>query len=690
MKSFIFFILSIFIVSFPDLQAQNKRAVDFTKVKAIISFDTINQSVSGKVEYIFDVNAPVDSLVLDAAQMQFGNVKINHNEVAFKASENNLVAFKKLTPAAGQRLSFTYTATPKKALYFTGWNNTASGQIWTQGQGKNTSNWLPVVDEFAEKIIPEFTLNFHADYTVIANGKLLDTLKTGNQKTWHYALNKPVSSYLLALAIGKFQHQKQKSDSQIIIENYFENNDAERATPTYADSKQIFDFLEKNIGIPYPFEVYRQVPVRDFLYAGMENATLTIFSDDLLVDSIAKNDKNFFNVSAHELAHHWFGNLVTAQSGLHHWLQEGFSTYFAWKTEKALLGDATYYQKLYESYLTLKLQNSSGKGEPVLIENGSSLTYYDKGAWALLYLEKAIGKEKFQLAVRNYLTRYAYKTATTDDFLKEVALVSQLNTTDFKEQWLENKMFKADEARQLLNYEPIKLLENLDCNADLSDCLQVFKEQPFLPAVQKVTSAITQHPDATKIDALKKYLTHAKLPGKRAVALAADSIPPDLQPAFEKLLNLHSYDAIEETLYKLWKFFPDKRNFYLEKTDGIYGHRNFNIRQLWLVLSLVTEDFRPEDKKAFYEELTAYTGSYFDYSIREIAFQYIFDLKLISPVYLDNLLNATRHWIWQFSKDAKEKLMQLLNEPDYRTYYEQNLSKFSRSEQAYLNSVLKP
>lgn len=666
------------------------QEVDFIKVQAHITFDTLNHSVNGQVKYVFDIIVPVDSLVLDAVQMQFGQVQINGKEVAFKTAENKFIAYKKLKVGVGQTLSFTYTAKPNEALYFMGWDNPASGQIWTQGQGKNTSHWLPVIDKVSDKIIPEFNLIFNANYKVLANGNLLDTLRRGNEKIWHYSLNKPVSSYLFALAVGKFRQLNLKSESEIPIENYFEGNDTERATPTYAETKNIFDFLETCIGVPYPFEVYRQVPVRDFLYAGMENATLTLFSEDLLMDSIAKHDKNFVNVSAHELAHHWFGNLVTANSGLHHWLQEGFSTYFAWKTEKFLFGDAAYYQKLYESYLALSLQNASGQGEPVLVENGSSLTYYEKGAWVLLYLEKILGEEKFKLAVKNFLIKYAYKTAETDNFLKEVEAISQLNIYEFKKQWLENKEFKTDEARKILDYPPIQRLENLNCDTDLSACLKALKEENFLPLVQKVVTSFTRQPDSTKIDALQNYLLRADVAGKRAVALAADSIPPALQADFEKLLNLHSYDAVETTLYKLWKFFPDRRNHYLETTEGIYGHRNFNIRQLWLVLALVTDTFRPEEKQAYFEELTAYTGSYFGYPIRQTAIQYLYDLQLISPIYLDNLLNATRHWVWQFSKDAKEKLVKLISEPDYKAYYEENFFTFNLSEQTYLKSVLNP
>ena len=134
-------------------------------------------------------------------------------------------------------------------------------------------------------------------------------------------MQKPMSSYLLVLAIGKFDKKIEFSNSGIPLEMYYRPKDAVKFEPTYRYSKPIFDCLESEIGLKYPWEIYRQIPVRDFLYAGMENTSATLFSSHLIVDSIGFEDRNYTNVNAHELAHQWFGDLVTAESGTHHWLQ---------------------------------------------------------------------------------------------------------------------------------------------------------------------------------------------------------------------------------------------------------------------------------------------------------------------------------------------------------------------------------
>ena len=150
-------------------------------------------------------------------------------------------------------------------------------------------------------------------------------------------MNQPMPSYLLALVVGDYSYTLEESRSGVPLYNYYHKKDSMFVEPTYRFSKVIFDTLESEIGIAFPWELYRQVPVHDFMYAGMENTTLTIFSDTYLRPKEDFDFTNYVNVNAHELAHQWFGDMVTATSGTHHWLQEGFATYYALLAEKAIL-----------------------------------------------------------------------------------------------------------------------------------------------------------------------------------------------------------------------------------------------------------------------------------------------------------------------------------------------------------------
>src|SRR5690625_1390152 len=222
-------------------------------------------------------------------------------------------------------------------------------------------------------------------------------------------MSKPMSSYLVAVAIEKYDFKTLKSKSGIPIELYFEKEYSALVEPTYRYTKKIFDFLEKEIGVDYPWENYKQIPVRDFLYGGMENTTSTIFAETLLTDSIAFTDRNYVKTNAHELAHQWFGNLITEKTSADHWLQEGFATYYALLAEKEIFGKDYFYYKLFEKAEKLKEESDQGKGESLLNPKAGYSTFYEKGAWALHILKEEIGKENFDRGIKNYLEKYKFQ-----------------------------------------------------------------------------------------------------------------------------------------------------------------------------------------------------------------------------------------------------------------------------------------
>ena len=204
----------------------------------------------------------------------------------------------------------------------------------------------------------------------------------------------------------------------------------------------------------------------------MENTSLTIFSDSFVVDSIGFVDKNYVNVNAHELAHQWFGNLVTAKSGEHHWLQEGFATYYALLAEKEIFGDDYFYWKLYQSALQLQALND-GKGESLLNPKASSLTFYQKGAWALHVLRTKVGEKSFKNAVQRYMNTYKFKSAETNDFIKIVEAESGQNLNAFVKIWLEAPQLPEN----FYSYEKL-LTQNSSTNESMFAYLGGMKGSP--------------------------------------------------------------------------------------------------------------------------------------------------------------------------------------------------------------------
>lgn len=673
--------------------------VDFKSAKVCVSFVPDSSKVIGVVNYKFDILKSVDSIFLDAVNIDFKQVSIDGSPVNYNNDGTQIWINNHFDAGKTYQLDFEYSAKPKKALYFIDWDNelftersrsemeegvgadsvsamlnARNKQIWTQGQGKYTSNWLPSIDDMNDKIEFDLSITFDKGYEVISNGKLTQKEEAFGKTVWHYDMNQPMSSYLVALAIGKYQKKVEYSKSGIPLEMYYYPEDSLKVEPTYRYTKQMFDFLETEIGVPYPWQNYKQVPVKDFLYAGMENTSCTIFSDAFVVDSIAFVDKNYVNVNAHELAHQWFGNLVTETSGTHHWLQEGFATYYALLAERDVFGDDYYHWRLYEYAQELLEQDKAGGSTSLLDPKSSSTTFYKKGAWVLHLLREQVGDEAFTSAIRHYLKKHQFKNVETNDFVSEVEKASGNDLIYFKNILNDSNddifrdiilLMKFDITRKYIN------IENLDCPDGIEYYFDECKQKRDRAKLSKFSADINSR---TKVEFLNDLLNDSLLNKEKifvkaleskdiklrqAIAQTLTEIPSELKPDYETLLNDKSYITIEAALFNLWKNFPQERAKYLNQTKGIIGFNDRNIRTLWLTLALLTEGFQLENKPKYLKELTDYTSPNYGFETRINAFQYLTQIQACNDECKSHLQQATTHHNWQMVKFAKALLNQM-------------------------------
>ncbi|MDG5491242.1 M1 family metallopeptidase [Psychroserpens sp. SPM9] len=639
-----------------SITAQQTDYVDFLSVKADVRFDFETKRVSASVDYKFKILKETDSIYLDVRD------NIDHYELHdsnFKLRDNlngNRLVFNytnELVRDSIYEFKLIYFLYPKKALYF------IDDQIWTQGQGKYTSNWLPSIDDVNDKIEFDISISYKNGYEVLANGKLVDKEIGDTYTTWHYNMQKPMSSYLVALAIGNYDKKTEVSKSGIPLEYYYYPEDSLKVEPTYRYTKQMFDFLEEEIGVSYPWQNYKQVPVKDFLYSGMENTSLTIFSDSFVVDSTAYNDRNYITVNAHELAHQWFGDLVTATSGEHHWLQEGFATYYALLAERAIFGDDHYYWQLFENAQELIAQDAAGQSTSLLNPKSSSTTFYKKGAWALHILREKVGDTAFKSAVKAYLEKHQFANVETTDFIAEVEQASGLDLTEFVNEWLVSKALPEDAmVKSLKQSSFMQEYFMVDCEAYSSKCETYLSSYISDKAKVKVISQIS---DKIKADAFQNGLKV-----RQAIARYVDEIPVELKSDYETLLNDKSYNTIEAALYNLWVNFPQERVRYLQKTKDIKGFNDYNVRLLWLALHLNTLEFQPEKKQEVLQEVIGYSlpGQHFE--LRMNAFNYLKLLGGFEVKSIESLLEAQTHHNWRFSKYAKNLISELEQNATYK------------------------
>ena len=675
-----------------NLQAQQTSFVDFKSVKAVVNVNYEDKAVSGLVTYDFQILKPIDTIRIDAQNMTFSKVSLNGKPVSFSNSGKQLLLVSKFKKRKKNKLTLHYTAKPKQTLYFFG--QADDYQIWTQGQGKYTSHWFPSFDDTNEKLVFNMSILHEKKYEVLSNGILESKSDKDGKVYWQYKMQKPMSSYLLMLAIGKFEKQTAITSSGTPLEFYLAPEDASKFETTYKYSRRIFDFLESEIGVKYPWGIYRQVPVKDFLYGGMENTTSTIFSQDYVVDEIGFNDRTYINVNAHELAHQWFGDMITATSGKHHWLQEGFATYYALLAEQELFGEDHFNWEMYE--IAERIQQASKTDTiPILNEKASSLTFYQKGAWALHVLRENVGHQNFRTAVKAYLKKYGFKNVDTKDFLAEINAVSDYDTKKFQQLWLESGVFQVQEALAILGknlfiqkYFEVSEMSELPFLSKRAAFEKLMLSDVYFPVREEMIYQLKEMPYEEKSAFLKMAMQTNNLKTRQAIAKTMKEVPEDFQWEYETLLSDNSYITREIAMNVYWSEFPEKQNWLLEKSRNWVGFNDKNLRMLWLTLALITKDFEIENKAVYYDELLQYASPKYESTLRQNALTKLLYLDQNDQNPLKYLVNGLVSHKWQFSKYARDNIRALLKSDKHRKYFESIIPELPENEQVQLNRLL--
>ncbi|MDM9631639.1 M1 family metallopeptidase [Robiginitalea aurantiaca] len=676
------------------LQAQELMP-DFQSAQIVIRPDPIAEIIKGEVRYTFDIQPGVDSVILDAHNMEFESVLLNGRQVAFHSGGGRL-ALKAPALEGRHNLHITYTANPKQAVYFIGWKDSIPGneQIWTQGQGKDSSHWVPVIDAMGDKMVFDLSVLMDPSYEVISNGVLTGTTLEGGLLQWDFDMKNPMSSYLLAFVVGTYEYLDRESSSGVPLKLYYPENAGDKAHWTYLHSVEILDFLESEIGIPYPWGDYKQVPVSDFLYAGMENTGATIFSDRYLVDSLGFNDENYVNINAHELAHQWFGNLVTEKDAAHHWLHEGFATYYAYRAEAAVFGQKYIHWKLYETAGILDEMDVQGKGEALLDPQAGSLTFYEKGAWALVILRDQLGAAVFDQGIRNYLKNHAYATVTVPEFLKTMEAASGTSLTEFRKSWLESSTFPLQEALEYLkvNEPEIGVFIGLKDEAEkriIPEPSGYLNQWESTPSPEFRAHLIRLLGNGVSRELWEAAAGEESLEIHKALLEVTGDIEPWMEPYLRDWLDAPSYVIRENTLFKLWVSDPENRKAYLDRVSDNGSLDAVRLEQLWWLLATLTPEYKtPAVQQGYLKELRRTTAPGNSWETRQNAFAMLHQVDALNLQNIKDLMQATEHHSWQFRKFSRNLLGEVLSRTSGTTDWAELASTFPREKYRYLYELI--
>ncbi len=448
-----------------DATTYREHPIDITRMKVEVSFEPQLGLVKGKVSHTFTVlQQQVDSIFFDAPGITIKSASINNNTLPYTAQAKGIWV-KPVQPLNWDQTAtivFEYEATPRKGIYFIGWNvpeNPVKNpfavrkQIWTQGQGIDNRYWIPMYDDMNDKFITETVITFENGYEVLSNGPLLKkTANKNNTTTWHYSMSKPHAGYLLMLGIGKYAIKKSKSGNGVPLNLYYYPDFAERAEPTYRYSEMMIDFLEQETGINYPWESYSQIMVQDFLYGAMENTTATIFGDFFNVDERAFIDRNYVGVNCHELTHQWFGDYITARDVRDTWLQESWATYYPKMLNKKMYGDDVYnWQRRGEQ--NSAIEASKKDKNAIRFTGAGTARVYPKGSNVIGMLSHVLGEEQWKRALNHYLKTHAYANVETNDLQQAIQDKLGIDMNWFFDQWV----LRGGEPEYTVKYQAITL-----------------------------------------------------------------------------------------------------------------------------------------------------------------------------------------------------------------------------------------
>jgi aminopeptidase N len=335
------------------------RSVDVRHLKIEVTLDFAAAAVDGVTTLtLVPLNDGPTRVVLDAVELELQAVTLADGKPLDFTYDGHKLRFD-----LGERrenesidIKVRYRCTPRRGLYFIRPDKDYPQrplQAWSQGQDEDNRYWFPCFDYPNAKSTSEVIATVPARMTVLSNGSLVEDREHGELRTVHYRQDVPHSSYLVTLVAGEYSHSREPAGD--IELHYFVTPGREADAPrSFANTAKMIALFAEKTGRPYPWKRYSQITVSEFIFGGMENTSATTLTDQTLHDARAHLDFSSEPLVSHELAHQWFGDLLTCRDWSHGWLNEGFATYFEliWQEFNEGRDEADYYRLLdQEAYI---------------------------------------------------------------------------------------------------------------------------------------------------------------------------------------------------------------------------------------------------------------------------------------------------------------------------------------------------
>lgn len=429
------FNLAMFSQTMPKYNPEKEKTYDLIHTKLKVDFNFSKKTMNGEAwislkPHFYSTN----KLVLDANTMIIKEVKLNNQNLNFNYNDFNLeielpktykrneeftVYINYLAQPEKVKDKITKEITEAKGLYFIntdGFTKNESPQIWTQGETEANSNWFPTLDSPNQKMTQEIYITVPNKYKTLSNGELMSQNENGTLRTDYWKLDKKHAPYLAFMGIGEFEIIKDNF-RDISINYYLKKEYAPYANDIFGLTPEMIEFFENKLGVKYPWKKYHQIVVKDFVSGAMENTTAVVHNEQAYQKPGQLIDENKQeNTIAHEIFHHWFGNLVTSESWANLALNESFASYgeYLWREHK--YGKEEKEMLLFEKSEAYK-NSQDALNKPLVRfdyedrEDMFDLVSYNKGSLILHMLRKVVGDDAFFEGLNIYLKKYSFKSA---------------------------------------------------------------------------------------------------------------------------------------------------------------------------------------------------------------------------------------------------------------------------------------
>src|SRR5881296_3360772 len=410
-----------------------------------LDVDYAGLKYDGKVTIDLDSNQDV---ILDAVGQQILGVRSGSRNLPFKHHSGKFLEIQ--TGKFSGPLEIEFKA--KVSDNFTGLYKASYGEgyiLSTHLEAVQARKVLPCLDHPAHKAVFKVSVRVDPDLQVISNMPVESEKKEAGKKTINFQKTPKMSTYLLYLGIGRFVEEKRSHGKTTLYSAYGARSKGGIKTQfSFEAAGKVLDFYEQYFGIPYSLPKLHQVAVPEFAYGAMENWGAIAYREILLhvdKDTSVKVKKRVAGVIAHEIAHMWFGDLVTMKWWDDIWLNESFATFMGHKSV-----DSTYPQwSIWQDFVRTQTAGAQGRDglksthpieakvhDPAEIEELFDEISYGKGASILRMIEAYIGPDKFQKGVANYLQQFRYSNAAGRDFWTRLQQASGTEVNRIMEAWI--------------------------------------------------------------------------------------------------------------------------------------------------------------------------------------------------------------------------------------------------------------